>query len=111
MHFPNTTFWGVTPEKIMDQKQMNPSSSSHFTNSAQILCIRNLLTTDNNCKLWELKTSYDFNDQYYGDAILFIIVKMVFPDTFTDFFDIKTKMETTKMSYFNQDLTRTKNTM
>ena len=46
-------------------------------------------TKDAKHKLMAFKTSCDFNGQYYGAAIFFIVVKMVSPDARAGCYDIK----------------------
>ena len=47
------------------------------------LWINNSLTTDYNCKLRDSKSEYILNAQYDGSEMLFVILKMVLPDTHT----------------------------
>ena len=44
--------------------------------------------------------SYTFNNQDYGSAMFFVVVKMVQPDTRAGFSDIQKNLETMKMSQF-----------
>ena len=43
--------------------------------------IRKSLTTDATFKLRDYKTSYDYNGQYDGSVVFFVIFKIVRPDT------------------------------
>ena len=70
------------------------------------LWIRKLLDTYVKLNLRAFNTPYDLNGQYYGTVMFFVIFKMVFPDTRTGWSDIKTKFETTNMSYFKKDVTK-----
>ena len=64
------------------------------------LWINNSLNTNDNHKSRDLDSAYTLNDQDYGSAMFFIIVKMVRPDTRTGGSDIKSNLENTKKSYF-----------
>ena len=68
-----------------------------------ILLTRNSLTTDVKYKLREFNTLYALNRKYDGRAILFVILKMVHPDTCAVSSDINTELDTMKMSHFKQD--------
>ena len=58
---------------IIDQQRLRPNILS--------LWIRISLTTDANIKLRAFKNSYYFNGQYCGYTMIFLVVKMVRPDT------------------------------
>ena len=58
------------------------------------LWIRDTLTIDTKRKLRSFSTSYPFNSQDDVAAMLFVIVKMVIPDTRTGCSDINNKLET-----------------
>ena len=68
------------------------------------LCTKNSLTTNAKRKLWDFKSEYTLNTQYYGYEMLFVIVKMVRPDTLAGFSDIKSDLENINMYYFKQDI-------
>ena len=53
-------------------------------------------------QLIPFRTSYKLNNQDDGDAIFFLIVKMVHPDTRDGCSDIKTKIDTMKMYQFKR---------
>ena len=67
------------------------------------LWIKNYLTTNTKRKLRAFKYAYTFNAQDYGAATLFVIVKMVCPDTRAGCLDIKYKLENINMSHFKDD--------
>ena len=71
-----------------------------------VLSIKNSLTTDAKIKLRAFGNSYTFNNQYYGAAMFSIIVKMVPPDTRAECSDIKSNMDTMKISQFKHDIPR-----
>ena len=54
--------------------------------------IRNSLNTYMKRNLRAYKTSYDHNSEYDGDTMLFVDVKMIWPDTFSSFSDSNANM-------------------
>ena len=69
-----------------------------------VLWINKFLANDSKHKLRAFRTAYTFDDQDYGVAMLFVIIKMVRPDTRSVFSDIKSKLETMKMSLFKTNI-------
>ena len=69
-----------------------------------IMWIKNSLTTDFKYKLRYFKTSYTYNNQDYGSVMFFVVVKMVRPDTHAVCSDIKTNLESIRMSHFKHDI-------
>ena len=78
----------------------------HLSSKILILWIKNSLTTDAKLELRAYKNSYAYNNQNYGAAMFFVIVKMVRPDTCARCSYIKTKLETMKISQLKYDITR-----
>ena len=70
------------------------------------LWINNYLTIEAKRRLRALQTSNTFNNQYGGDVRFFVIVKMVIPDTRAGCSDTKKKIETTKMSQLEHDISQ-----
>ena len=71
------------------------------------LWVKNSLTTYTNRKLRDFRSEYTLNTQYDGAVMLFVIVKMVQPDTCTGCSDINTNLENMKMSQFKYDIPKT----
>ena len=71
------------------------------------LCIKNYVTTNAKRTLRDFKSAYTFNAQGDGDAMFFVILKMVRPDTHTGCSDIKYNLEKMKMSNFKYDTPKT----
>ena len=67
------------------------------------LRIKNVLTTDSKWKLRDFRSAYTFNTQDNVAAMLFVIVKMVWPETRSGCSDIKYKLENKEMSQFKHD--------
>ena len=65
--------------------------------------IKNSLITDDQHKLRDFRTAYTLSKQYDRSPMFFVIVKMAHPDTHEGCSDIKTKLETMKMSHFKHD--------
>ena len=63
----------------------------------------NPLTNDAKRKLRYFKSSYNFNAQYDVATTLFVIVKMLRPDTRARCSDIKYKLENMKMYHLKHD--------
>ena len=61
------------------------------------------LTTYAKRKLRAFRSAYNFNNQYYGSAIIFVIVKKVPPDIWAGFLDIISKLDNMKMSQFKHN--------
>ena len=57
-------------------------------------------------KLKAFKISYDFNGQYHGAKIFFVILKMLHPDTHSGCSETNTNQETMKLSNFKHDYTK-----
>ena len=68
------------------------------------LWIKNSLKTNDKRSLRDFKSVYTFNTQDYGAAMLFVIIKMVRPDTRAGCSYIDSKMENMKMSHFKHDI-------
>ena len=68
------------------------------------LWIKNSLTTDNKRKLRYFKSAYNFNAQFYGAAMFFVILKLVQPDKRTGWSGINYKLENMKMSHFKHEV-------
>ena len=68
------------------------------------LWIKKYLTTDDKRKLRDFKYAYNLNAQDDGAAMLFLIVKMMQPDTHAGCSDIKYKLENMKMSHFKREI-------
>ena len=62
------------------------------------------MTTDYKRKLRDFRYAYAFNTQDDGDAMFFVIIKMVWPDTRAGWSDIMYNMDNMKMSQFNNDI-------
>ena len=71
-----------------------------------VLWINNYFTTDYKLKLRDSRYLYTFNTQYYGAAMLFVIVKLVQPYTHARCSDIKYKLENMKMYQFKHGIPR-----
>ena len=67
------------------------------------LWINKSMTTNVKRKLRDFKSAYTFNAQDYGAAMLFVIVKIVQPDTCSGCSAIKSKLENMKMSHSKHD--------
>ena len=67
------------------------------------LCTKNFLTANDKRKLRDFKSAYNFNAQYYGVAIFFVIVKMMRPDTRVGFSDTNYNLENMKISNFKNN--------
>ena len=52
-------------------------SQQHLRSKMLGLWIKNSMNTNSKRKLRYFKSAYNFNSQYYGSAMLFVIVKMV----------------------------------
>ena len=70
------------------------------------LWVKNFLATDAKWMWRAFRTAYTFNTQYDGAGIIFVIVKMVRPDTHAGWSDIKYKPDTTNMSQFKHNIPR-----
>ena len=57
------------------------------------LWIKNYLTTNAKHKIRDFESAYTFNDQYDGAATIFVILKIVQPDTLTGWSDIQYNLE------------------
>ena len=68
------------------------------------LWIQNYLTIYEKRKLRDFKFAYTFNDQDDGAAMLFVIVKMVQPDTRAVCSYIKYKLENMKKYHIKHDI-------
>ena len=84
-----TANYGAEPDyaakqDLISQKRLRPKMLG--------LWINNDLTTEAKSKLRAFKTSYNFNNQYEGDSMLFVIVKIVRPDARSGCSDIKNKL-------------------
>ena len=89
--------WGK--KAIISQKSLRSNIIS--------LWIKNSLNTDAKRKLRYFKTSYTYNNQDYGSVMFFVVVKMVRPDTHAVCSDIKTNLESIRMSHFKHDIPKT----
>ena len=78
-------------EEDVSYKQLIISQQLHRPKMLS-LWIKNSLTTDAKCKLRAFKDSYTYYNQDYGSAMIFVIVKMVRPETHAGYSDIKTKL-------------------
>ena len=56
------------------------------------------------CKLRAFKTSYTYYNQYDGDAMFFVIVKIVQPGTRAVCLDIKYKLENMEITHYKRDI-------
>ena len=79
-------------QEIIAQRRLRSKIPSLWT--------KNSLTTDAKRNLRAFKTSYTYNNQDDEYEMLFVIVKMVLPDTCTGWANINTKLETIRMSHF-----------
>ena len=61
------------------------------------------LTTYAKLKLRAFRSAYNTNNQYYGSAIIFVIVKTVPPDICAGFLDIISNLDNMKMSQFKHN--------
>ena len=68
------------------------------------LCIKNYVTTNAKRTLRDFKSAYTFNSQGDGDAMFFVILKMVRPDTRTGCSDIKYNLENMNISHLKDEI-------
>ena len=66
--------------------------------------IKNSLTTASKRKLMDFNYSYTFNSETDVAKMSFVILKMVRPDTRSEWSDIKSKLENMKMSHFKYEI-------
>ena len=92
-------YYGTEPD---DPEKQEIIAQQHLRYNILGLWIKNFLTTDGKRKLRAFRTAYNFNNQYYGVVIFFVMVKMVHPATRTVLSAIKSKLETMKMSRSKQ---------
>ena len=98
-----TAYYGASPD---DAEKQVLISQQRIKSKILGLWINNYLTTETKIKLRYFIYSYKFNSQDDGDAMFFVVVKILCPDTRDEFSDIKTKLETMKMSQFNHDISK-----
>ena len=101
--------WGATPTSnyssgLDDTSKQAVISQQRLRSNMLVLYIKNSLATDSKRKLRAFNYVYTFNAQDGGAAMLFIIVKMMRPDSRSGCSDINYKLENMKISHFNNDI-------
>ena len=99
----STAYYGAAPDDV--EKQVLISQQS-LRSKILGLWIKNSLTAEGKRKLIVFRTSYTFKHQDYGAAMFFVVVKIVCPDTIYGCSDIKTKLDTMKISQFKHSISK-----
>ena len=107
----NTSVADLGRHPILDYGTAVENPDNHLIVSQQrirykmlSLWIKTLLATGAKLKLRAFKTSYTYNNQDNGAEMLFVVVKIVRPDTRLRCSDINKNLETMRMSHFKHDI-------
>ena len=91
--------------EVLDNPESQAVISQQLRRSYIIgLFMKNYITTDAKRKLRAFRSEYTFNTQDDGSEMLFVVLKMVQPDTCAGCSGIKCKLENMKMSQFKHDI-------